>query len=101
MCSMALMVFLSPVESWVLTSPMLRASTSSPAVSMKLVSPPDVDEVASRIAEAMPAAFGASASLIGDPELMQTAVEAAREAGHGENFTASQIAIAFNSWKVS
>mmetsp|Transcript_37654 Transcript_37654/g.85506 ORF Transcript_37654/g.85506 Transcript_37654/m.85506 type:complete len:384 (-) Transcript_37654:450-1601(-) len=101
MCSMALMVFLSPVESWVLTSPMLRASTSSPAVSMKLVSPPDVDEVASRIAEAMPAAFGASASLIGDPELMQTAVEAAREAGHGENFTASQIAIAFNSWKLS
>ncbi|KAL1520401.1 hypothetical protein AB1Y20_021987 [Prymnesium parvum] len=48
------------------------------------------------------ATFGASSSLIdATPELINMAREAAEKAGHAEKFSASQIVLAFNAWKLS
>lgn len=48
-----------------------------------------------------PTTFGASSALIDDADLMSAAREAAEAAGHAEKFSASEIVIAFNSWKLS
>lgn len=51
--------------------------------------------------EAPPSTFGTSSSLIDDADLITAAQEAAEKAGHAEKFTASQIVIAFNAWKLT
>jgi len=51
-------------------------------------------------AAAPPQSFGASSALVCDPEMVEAAQEAAESAGLGEQFSGSEIAIAFNSWKL-
>eukprot|EP00316_Scyphosphaera_apsteinii_P015626 CAMPEP_0119314308 /NCGR_PEP_ID=MMETSP1333-20130426/32348_1 /TAXON_ID=418940 /ORGANISM="Scyphosphaera apsteinii, Strain RCC1455" /LENGTH=393 /DNA_ID=CAMNT_0007319395 /DNA_START=26 /DNA_END=1207 /DNA_ORIENTATION=+ len=103
--SLALAAYIVPVSS-VCLSHAFRLSVTPPILHMSApansVKESQINDAASVVneSELIPAAFGVSSSLACDPDLMLAASEAADFAGLAETFTASQIVIAFNSWKL-
>ncbi|KAL3928645.1 MAG: hypothetical protein SGPRY_002301 [Prymnesium sp.] len=89
----------SAVRLLVPPTPQLRASAP---LCMSITYPEYIKEKQAKDAASSDAkTFGASSSLIEDPELIKAAEEAAGQAGHLDQFSPSQIVIAFNSWKLS